>query len=220
MPIAQLRSAGIPSASLSDNSTPDALAGRAGESISAQLHGKYYTQTYRGNVFIGTTATAGVVLPVFSNTAHTFGLWNPAGSGKNLVPIRFSLGFVNTTAAAGNIVYAFTPVNVGSSIGTPVSAFTQITPINAFLGSSNVPVGRFSNVITLSAAAAPTIILKTSGMSQFVTTTSTATETGWSQFEDFDGTLIIPPGIMFVVGGNIAPLSTNDAAISWEEVPV
>ena len=219
MPISQLRTANVPNASLNDNSTPDALAGRSGEAVTTQLHGKYYTQCYRGNVFIGTTAIAGVILPIFSNTAHTFGLWNPAGSGKNLVPIRVTVGFVNTTSAAGNYVYAFTPVNIGSSIGTPVSAFTQIVPINAFLGSGVQPVGRFSNAITLSAAAAPTVILKTSGMNQLVTTTSSTTSVGWTVVEDFDGTIIIPPGLMFLLAGNAAPLSTTDASIMWEEVP-
>jgi len=70
MPISQLRTANIPSTSLADNSTPDALAGKAGEAIVAELHGKYYTQTYRGNVFVGTTAIGGITPATSAATAE------------------------------------------------------------------------------------------------------------------------------------------------------
>ncbi len=107
MPPLQYR-VGAPSASsLPDGQPADALGGKAGEGIVTELHGKYYTQCYRGNVFVGTTAIGGVVPPVFSATAQTYMIWNPLGSGKNIVPINLTLGYVSGTALGCNLGYAY-----------------------------------------------------------------------------------------------------------------
>ena len=47
-------------ASIADGSQPIALMGKSAELIVAELHGKYYTQAYRNNLFNGSTAIAGV----------------------------------------------------------------------------------------------------------------------------------------------------------------
>src|SRR5437870_7298434 len=75
------------------------LQGKQAEAIVSELHGKYYTQAYRGNVFWGSTASAGVLVPIASTTGPTFGLWNPAGSGKNAAIVRYTAGWVATTGA-------------------------------------------------------------------------------------------------------------------------
>mgnify|MGYP001588060809 CR=1 FL=1 len=51
----------------------------------------------------GGTAVAGVKPPATNATAQTYAIWNPLGSGKNIVPLRMDIGFVDTTSAAGNI---------------------------------------------------------------------------------------------------------------------
>ena len=64
------------------------------------VNARYYPEVALGRVFMGTTAVAGVKPPAYNATAHTFCLWNPAGSGKNFVPLRLNMGFADTTGAA------------------------------------------------------------------------------------------------------------------------
>jgi hypothetical protein len=228
MAASQTRPNTLPNASLQDGVVVDQLGGRSGEELVAQLHGKYYTQAYRGNVFHAATAAAGVVLPIYSGastgTAYTVALWNPLGSGKNLVPIKFTFGYVSTTGAAGNICYAYAlgvGGSVGSVAGSTLQTFTQITPVNANLGAGQPAVGRFagaSGAVVVVQNVSNGTFLKTSGISQFLLQTGTA-NTQWSAFEEFDGTLIIPPGCIFYIGGNIAILSTFTVGATWEEVP-
>ena len=225
MPLSQLRTNVLPNSSLPDGSTPDQLAGRAGEALAAELHGKYYTQAYRGNVFVGTAAIGGVAPAISTTTTtNTFGLWNPAGSGKNLVPIRYLIGFAAGTASsvAGNIVYTYS-TGVGSATATaaPISTFTTITPVSTYLGSGIASIAKFSAVAGGIVQLAAGTFLKTSGISQLaMNATSSTVATGWSAFEDFDGTLIMPPGSLLVVGANAAVLTVFNQAMVWEEVPV
>jgi hypothetical protein len=107
MPPLQNRVNNIPATSLPDGQPADQLGGKAGEAIIAELHGKYYTQTYRGNVFVGSTAIGGVVPPAFNATAQVYMIWNPQGSGKNLVPINITLGYISGTSLAGNLGYSY-----------------------------------------------------------------------------------------------------------------
>lgn len=185
----------------------------------AQGSGKYYVDTYSGNVFVGTTAVAGVNLPAFNATAHTFCVWNPAGSGKNIIPIKCSVGYSATTGAAGNFVYAFQS-GVGAQVATggPITAGTFVAPINGLVGFGNASIAKFAPATITFASA--TLLLRTMGVSQLVTTAATTSATTFAATEDFDGTLIVPPGTALCVAGNIALLSAFDVTMVWEEFPV
>ena len=211
----------IPNPALQDGLQPNILLGRSGEVIVAELHGKYYTQTSRGNVFIGSTATAGVTLPVVSNTVQTFGLWNPLGSGKNAVLIKSQIGWVSGPGAPGNFVYGF-QLNVGSQIGTgaAITGYTTTAPVNGLLGSGLATVMKFGAVAAAFTLTTAPTLLRTMGVSQLTTTAATTTAPWWMAFEDFDGTLIIPPGVIFTIAGNVAPTTVADVALTWAEVPV
>src|SRR5882672_696976 len=93
---------GAPSnVSAADGSNLPALQGQQGEIITSELHGKYYTQNKRGNVFYASTAGAGVTVSIFSNASFTgLAVWNPQGSGKNLSMIRSVVGCNGAAATA------------------------------------------------------------------------------------------------------------------------
>ena len=76
---------------VTDGTTTQANFGRSNDLLMSEVHGKFYTQTYRGNAYWGATALAGVTLSIV--TATTFvGLvfWNGTprswrcGTGTNL----------------------------------------------------------------------------------------------------------------------------------------
>ncbi len=205
--------------SFSDGDVQNQIGGKQAEAIVAELHGKYYTQTYRGHVFHGATASAGVLLPIFSGTAVTFAVWNPIGSGVNVVPIRATAGFVSTTGAAGNILYTF-QTGVGSNAGTgaPITAATLGTAQNGLLGGGAKSAVNF--IPATATLATANSILKPMGVSQLVTTATTATLMYSQIIDDFDGSVIIPPGAIFAIQGNIALLSLFNLGMTWYEAPL
>lgn len=179
--------------------------------------GKYYDQAKQGHVFIGSTAVAGVVPPIFSNVAQTFALWNPFGSGKNIVPLKLQAGYVSTTGAAGNLALAYNPA-AGANFGTaaPIATGTFAAPVNALLGGNgDASIARFAPA-TITFTAAP-LFLRSLGMSQLVTTAADITNVPWTLETDFDGSLVLAPGAIICVAGNIATLSIWDFALTWAE---
>lgn len=209
-----------PTTSNPDSTIGNLIGGRSLEALIAELHGKYYTQTYRGNVFHGTTAAAGVLIPVSNTTGPTFALWNPAGNNKNFELIAAYYGWVSTTGAPANIGYANLS-GAGAAVGgtgSPITAATFGTPVNGLLGLGKKSTSLFvPGTATLTAAGT---LIGTNGMSQ-LTTTGAAITVGWfSLMEWFDGTLIVPPGnFLYPVSENTAELCVFDIRWVWAEVP-
>ena len=205
-----------------DGSTPGQLGGKQGDAIVSQLHGKHYTQASRGNVFYAGTDEAGLAFTIFSNaTSVSFLLWNPSGSGKNLVPIRLNVGPLSQAGtAASGWGYAWIN-NAGSAVATAaiVSAFTLVT---ATRGSAMCGVaGQGSSVARVGSGATFTTALLWGRAASFGTSTgAVTTQLAVTLTEDFDGMTIIPPGTIFAVTTAILSGVTATAGITWEEVPV
>mgnify|MGYP001584487003 FL=1 len=73
------------SSSFADGAKPVAIAGKQGDLLVSEMHGKYYNQNQRGNLYYASNAAAGAAFSIFSNTTFVgLALWNPQGSGKNL----------------------------------------------------------------------------------------------------------------------------------------
>ncbi len=195
---------------------PVLKGGPDAEAIVTELHGKYYTQTRAGNVFIGSTAAGGVVPPIYSNTAQTFALWNPTGSGKNLSLISLRLGLVTVGVVTSNFCLGYS-LGAGSGISAtaPISAFTAVTPVNALIGLGTTSVAKF-------APGAATVVapsfLRTCGVTSFEASTPTAENAFFQLGEDYDGSLIVPPGVVIFVANNIAGVATWNITLTWEEV--
>lgn len=175
--------------------------------------GKWYQAAKQGRLFTGNAAAAGAVLPIFSNTAQVFGLWNPAGSGVVGVLVNIAGTYVDTTGAAGGFVLGIMK-NAGSALATGgISAFTEGTPENSLglLGGNKI---RF----TPSAATviAPTI-WKHLGINQLVLTAATTGATTFLFNKDFDGETLIYPNSAVFLAGNIATLSKWAGGVSWAE---
>ncbi len=206
------------SAATADGQTATANMGRANEMIVAELHGKYFEQCYRGNVFYGSTATAGVVIPIASTLTPTYSIWNPAGSGKLLVPIVTLIGWTATQSALGSLVWMAT-TNAGSSISTtaPFVAFGSGTPVNANLGSGKVSQMRLASGGTTTLVAAATVY-RSMGIGMGVNTVATANS--WVLRDDWDGSGVVPPGNAISVMATTAIAATLQITLSWVETPL
>jgi hypothetical protein len=202
--------------SLGDTSQPIALMGKAAELIVAELHGKYYTQAYRNNLFNGSTAVAGVAVPSYNTTAQVFGIWNPAGNTKNAVLASLDIGLVSGAIILSNWTLSAN-LNAGSAVATaaPVSAFTAGTPTGGNIAVSG------GNSVRFTPSAATTLastLVMTLGLSH--NTTTTTTNYAISLHYDFDGKVIVPPNSALWVTNNAASGATADLSLFWEEVPV
>lgn len=179
--------------------------------------GRFYPDVNLGNVFIGTTAVAGVKPPAYNATAMTFAVWNPLGSNKYIIPIHLLMGWSDTTGATGNVTISYQN-GVGAQVATggAITAATLVAPLNAKIGAGNSSVAKFAPAtLTLAAAAS---LLMTTGISQTVTTATDATNLPKQAKHDFEGTVSVPPGTIICVTGNIALLSNFDITMIWEEV--
>jgi hypothetical protein len=179
--------------------------------------GKWYHAAKQGRLFMASEAAAGVVLPIYSATAAKFVLWNPAGSGVNLVLVRFTSTYVDTTGAAGGYAIGIMK-NAGSALATGgVSAFTETVPERApFGGSTGGNKVRFAAAATI---IAPTLLYQL-GHNQLVLTATDATTAAFAFQKDFDGELVIAPNNLISFGGNIATLSKWASSVMWCEEPV
>jgi hypothetical protein len=190
-----------------------------GAKVVAQLHGKHLEQAIRGNVYYASTAAVGVVVPIYTTLTPTYSLWNPAGSGVYMVPICAMFGWNATTAALGSLGYTYT-ANAGASISTtaPFVAFGSGSAINAKLGggAGNIRTA-IGGTTTLVAAAT---WFRDTGISSGATTAATATMPLWTARDEFDGTLVVPPGNAIHVMGATAVAMTMGITIVYEEVPV
>ncbi len=191
------------------------LQGRSGELVVAEGHGKYYTQAYRGKVFHGATAIAGAAIGISTTTAPTFILWNPLGSGVNVVPIKFRAGFASGTGICGQIGY-MSLLNAGAApLSAVITAFTDVVVQCGLLGAGG-PKAKCGSAATIVTASAS--FLRPSGFSQGAPITSTATT--FNFVDDFDGEVILSPGSALYPAGNTATAEVFAQGFSWVEVPV
>lgn len=212
---------GIPNQSLPDNVSPvAALGGKAGEGIVTELHGKYYTQNYRGNVFNYGTPLAGVTLTTTGSTTQTFGIFNPAGSNRLIVPTKCRVGFVGATGTVTALAWC-TKTGLGASVAgtSPFATATYVTAINAntsgqFIGSQGV--GKLFSTCTLDAAPTVSRWFGASWGAPLATTAAIFP----MLVDEFDGDLIIGPGSALFLAGATAPGAAADISLTWYEAPV
>jgi len=212
------------SSSASDGSNLPALQGKQGDIIVSELHGKYFTQNYRGNLYYGASAAAGLALSIFSNTTFVgLMLWNPQGSGKLLSVVRYMVGVnaIGTTALA-SFGYAFL-LNAGAGVATaaPISAFTAIT---ATRGACNNPASQAQgqSVALLGGGATLTTAMTWGRNSSFGSGTGAATVSTLNSggIEEFDGAMIVPPGTVLAFTSAVLDGGTYTQSAIWEELPL
>ena len=175
---------------IGDTLATTARAGKAGDMIVSNLHGKYYEAASRGQVFCASTLAAGIVVPFIAATvASKFTLVNPAASGVNVELIDISVQRVPGTSLITGLGMAFQgplastggypgtlTVSTGSHGCTLVGSGT-VPPCVHYSAAThtNVAIANLTPVIWFMNTAATTIIRE--GPSMF----------------SFDGKFVMPP---------------------------
>ncbi len=174
---------------------------------------KYYPEVAAGNVFIGSTAVAGVAFPISTGTAVTHAIWNTS-QDKNAVILGLNVGYTSGTIALGAIGLANQYVGFNVATGAAITAATTGTAKNALLG-----IGKNSSMTfipaTLTLAAGGTACWW-SGLS--IESASAGTGISFAQI-DVDGAVIATPGQIVFVCGSVAQTGLFTMSLIWAEVP-
>ncbi len=175
---------------------------------------RYYEQAYLGQTFFTSTASAGGTAYVgAAGGTPLLAVWNPIGSGKNLVLLQAMVGVVATASGAGTTQFRL--------YGGPTAAITQATvatPVSTLsLAASGSVAKAFANV-ALTSSTALTFITT---IGNYYWASAAGAILSEPLIQDFSGAIIVAPGNMIAMGAvSILTSMTNDAYFLWSELPV
>lgn len=187
---------------LTDGLVAKSRGGRQAEQLVSELHGRYYEQTFRENMF-SVCNQAAVTTSTSLNTTFTgLAVANPTGSGYNLVINKFTCAQFAVGAAAV----------VGISVGAGAAAGSLTIRNRKFGGRSSIATASAGATI-----AAP-ILMVTAGSVGSVATTGYGLQP--AVVLDLEGSLIIQPGFFVASDTSIATTTALIFSFCWEEVPI
>jgi hypothetical protein len=203
-----------------------ARGGNMGDLIVSELQGRFYENTYRGNKFSGgmtTSALSANTITLTATTTPILGVWNPSTSTVNLVIQQASIqAFVNTLTspvAPGAFVWA-------SSIGNTVIS-TGSTPMNRkTLAAAGSQAKYFTPSVALTGLTNALVILESSdfpnlNVASYGTIAATALYPSVGGVQNFDGSLIVPPGGVLALLNTVSTTTVSVAGrLMWDEVPL
>lgn len=197
-----------------DGDTPALSMGRDGGLHVANIHGQWYNASRRGNLFIASTALAGVTIPVddTTNLASTAGIVNPSTSGVNceLVAIAINNTTVGVAVKPNTIVFQ---KNLSTSGGAPTSV-TALTSHALPLSSGSAVakcVAHSAATCTNSVEMAPRLNLM--GTLQ----TAVGEVKGWYQF---NGEIVMGPDTGMFIVNDVTAIAGQKLTYIWAEWPV
>lgn len=205
---------GLPNQRQAAGSTPNAPGGTFGEWITSRLLPDYYTLLKNGLVFnLGVLAANPTGFVGGAAGTPLLALFNPLGSGKDLVLLEAVLGIRTTgTAAAAN---GFNHFGVQQGAVAITGAATQPRgQLNQMQGGS-VATGLVNTANT--AALASNLIRPSVSIGNG--TVTGGVNVGLLR-DEIKGEIVIPPGGYYALGiAATLTAASIDAALIWAEVP-
>jgi hypothetical protein len=203
---------------IGDSQLTNFRMGNQGDLIVNELWGKYGELSRRGYVY--TARSAAATIPIFSTLTNGPVLWNPAGSGKLVIPLKLML----TPAALGTpVITGLTACylnNAGSTAatGAPVITFTNIPPVGTNLGKQGTSTTLFA-AATVTYTTQPAAFYDI-GLGMWKSGTD-AISLPITLVHDFESAVQIQPGSLMAIGGNPAATSTTYIVqILFAEIPL
>ncbi len=175
-------------------------------------HADYFDSVRRGNVFSAGTAASGVAPGTSIGTTAAFSLYNPLGSGVNLVVVRTTVGYVSGTLGAGVIHYV---ANINPAAAATTG--TAITPVNCYIGVG-INTSQARPLTTATLPASPTIVRPFCSLQASLASTAVGP---WQVMEDVRGEFVIAPGCTLSLECTTAAGSSPLLVfgMTWEEFP-
>jgi len=172
------------------------------------LAGVVYTVS---NPAAGVLSAAGNVSPIAAAGTPILALYNPLGSGKNLVVIAATAAVFSATASPLDVV-----LNVVDS--QTVTATTNLTPVNTSTLRASGSVALAFSLVALTGLTAMKMYRALTAAAGAADATAGMNAPGK---DDFAGELIIPPGgVVAVATGAAGTAAQILASLTWAELPV
>lgn len=193
--------------------------------------GLHYSDTLLGRVFSQAATPLGLAIPIYTATAIAGGMpiWNPPGSNRNVELISVDIDYTGTSAAALSAIGLMAGQLNSIATASGCSAFAATTPANGLLLGGNASKVMSSNAgtvtVTAGVATAPVGGVPGAGWvrplaSINVETTSATPHGTLICTYVFNGTIIIPPGVLVYLAGSLASVGLYASGIVWKEVPI
>src|SRR3990167_7493306 len=169
---------------LSNGSESDLRMSKNGSLVVMQGGGKYNESVVAGSVYIGANlgGTPVTTQAGLSATTPALTLYNPVGSGVNLILMSVTVDITTSPAAAAGLMLAY---NLASAAAPATTTLANVT--NALIGTSKQPAGQCYRIATL--ATAPLACRFIGG------TTGAAAISGVQLVDRVEGEIIIGPGV-------------------------
>lgn len=208
---------------------------RQGGLVVSELHGRFFEQTYRGNVFAAPLTLTAINAATFTSatTGATatpiLGIYNPLNSGVNLSILQAKLSAILTalTATGGApFVWMGSAGNNAVSTGTaPLNAKTLASTSGGVNGTgsqaknvSGLALTGLTNVLALLEGSS-----LSGGVPMNVSQIYTVAGIPWhvASIENIDGSLIVPPGGVLALMATTTPVAHSAVgSLVYEEVPI
>jgi hypothetical protein len=176
----------------------------------------YQEYNRQGQLYVAKSGAAAAI-PIQSTLTNSPTLWNPASSGKVLIPCLMNLG-VGTigTPVLTSLTVSYVK-NTGDTAATnlPLATFTNIAPVGLTLGHG-ASAAKFANAV-VTFTTNPTLLMDT-GMLHWLEGTAASGGMYNAQY-DFKGSIIMPPGTSISIGAIAATSTTYWTSIIFAEVP-
>ena len=203
---------------LGDSQVTNFRMGNQGEMMMSEMGGKYMEWCRRGWVY--TASGTLLTIPVYTTLTNGPVLWNPAGSGKLVIPLKVTLsaGALGTPVITGLVGCYLNGAGATASTGAPVITFNNIAPIGTNLGKQGTATTMFANA-TVTYTTQPTAFYHM-GLNMWKSGTD-AISLPVTLMHDFEGAVQIQPGSLFAIGGTPAATSTTYiTSILFAEIPL
>ena len=208
----QTQTNGITQANV-DGTYPVALGGKQGDLIASELHGKFYTTAYRGNLYWANVT--GVTIPLKAAAlVSVFTLYNPPNSGVVAEIVDTEIGQVLATTVVDAVGWYFS-----TALLTALGTFTTPGVAGTNFGScrlGDTPANKvqFFSAYTHSGTPVRADIIGTFG--------AVTDPVAVVMSKVYDGRLILPPGIAMSVAMSTAAGTASglDIGARWAEYPL
>jgi hypothetical protein len=197
--------------------------------IVSDAHGRLQEAALRGKLFSAGMTITSISNATFSTGTLTatctpiIGVWNPPGSGKNLVILQARVQLINTAlqvTGAGALVWA---VSSGQS-----AISTGIVPLNRLSLANSGAIGKGFAGTALTGLSGSLIVQEVAALGGLLSNLSTLqTAAGLMPLspafvDNIDGAFIVPPGgVLALLCTTNAPVAVSAASsILWEEVDI
>jgi hypothetical protein len=202
-------------ASLQPNSNPALQGGNQGDLITGHLQPEAYTATYRQTLFTGgSQAVVATALPAGLTSTYTGGLtlYNPIGSGKNLVLRSATVGVILAQTNAAVI-----GIGVGYSASVAPSGTLTVVPSQCGLVGigSTVAAGILYSSASVTLNATPYLARVLGALSTGALTVDTENEIGPV---DLQGAIILQQGAFACFTSSAAGTASSlFFSLTWSE---